>query len=158
MKYKNGVMIGRFQPFHLGHKNVVDLALSKVDNLLILIGSAQEKGTERNPYSYEQRKAMIKAIYGDKVRAEPIFDIGVGDNPLWWDYVLKRCNELSFPPNVLFGGGEAKHASWLKESGIAYLSVDRAILPISSTVIREKMKANDESWKELVDPRILPLL
>lgn len=34
------VFIGRFQPFHLGHKSVIDQALTLAKDVIILIGSA----------------------------------------------------------------------------------------------------------------------
>ena len=36
----NGLLIGRFQPFHLGHLEAVNFALSKVEQLYIGIGSS----------------------------------------------------------------------------------------------------------------------
>ena len=56
---KIGVTLGRFQPFHLGHKGIVDGALSAVDTLLILIGSSNLAPNTKNPFSFDERKAMI---------------------------------------------------------------------------------------------------
>ena len=39
-QYDYLVFIGRFQPFHLGHKSVVDEALKLAENVIMLIGSA----------------------------------------------------------------------------------------------------------------------
>ena len=47
--YDCGVVCGRFQTFHIGHESLIDTALRLCDRVLILIGSAQEYGTERNP-------------------------------------------------------------------------------------------------------------
>ena len=46
--YDVGLVCGRFQTFHKGHEKLVDTGLLLCDRLLILIGSAQESGTERN--------------------------------------------------------------------------------------------------------------
>ncbi|MBP1357507.1 MAG: adenylyltransferase/cytidyltransferase family protein, partial [Sulfolobus sp.] len=40
-----GLYPGRFQPFHLGHLSVIKWALERVNELIILIGSAQESHT-----------------------------------------------------------------------------------------------------------------
>ena len=45
--YDTGLVCGRFQTFHKGHERLVDTGLLLCDRLLILIGSAQECGTER---------------------------------------------------------------------------------------------------------------
>ncbi len=59
-KYRTGLIIGRFQPFHKGHLYAVKYALGLCSKLVIGIGSAQEKGTSKNPFSAKEREKMIK--------------------------------------------------------------------------------------------------
>ena len=61
-KYDVGLLVGRFNVFHIGHKSLADLALTMCDRLLILVGSAQESGTLRNPFSVKTRIKMINEI------------------------------------------------------------------------------------------------
>lgn len=63
--YDVGLICGRFQTFHKGHEKLVDTGLMLCDRLLILIGSDQECGTERNPLNISTRTKMLKEIYGD---------------------------------------------------------------------------------------------
>ena len=56
----SGVLIGRFQPFHLGHLSAVKFALSKVDSLFIVIGSAEKSHQIQNPFTAGERSRMIK--------------------------------------------------------------------------------------------------
>src|SRR3989338_5346962 len=58
---KKGILIGRFQPFHLGHLSAVKQALSQCDHLTIGIGSSQYSGTKENPFTAEARTKIIKA-------------------------------------------------------------------------------------------------
>jgi bifunctional NMN adenylyltransferase/nudix hydrolase len=74
-----GVFIGRFQPFHVGHEHVVSEALKQVDKLLILIGSAGAARSDRNPWTFDERREMIRrcfpwAVANDKLEFEPIHD------------------------------------------------------------------------------------
>ena len=46
--YDTGLLVGRFQTFHKGHQKLVETGLMLCDRLLLLVGSAQECGTERN--------------------------------------------------------------------------------------------------------------
>ena len=57
--------IGRFQPFHRGHRNVIEQYREKFDEFCIVIGSCEEEGTEDNPLSFEDRKKLIQACYPD---------------------------------------------------------------------------------------------
>lgn len=64
--YDVGLVCGRFQTFHKGHEKLVDTGLLLCDRLLILIGSAQESGTERNPFNINTRTKILREIYGDR--------------------------------------------------------------------------------------------
>ena len=65
MVYDSGLIVGRFQTFHKGHQSLVDAGLQLCDRVLILIGSAQESGTERNPYNISTRIDVIRSVYAD---------------------------------------------------------------------------------------------
>ena len=55
----NGFLIGRFQPFHLGHLEAINFALSKIDQLYIGIGSSNKSNQPRNPFNAEERKQTM---------------------------------------------------------------------------------------------------
>ena len=63
MAYELGVFIGRFQPFHLGHRAVVAEALKEVGRVLLLVGSSYEPRSIRNPWSFDEREAMVRACF-----------------------------------------------------------------------------------------------
>ncbi len=56
-----GLLIGRFQPFHNGHLEVVQKALEEVDELAIVIGSTQKFYTTDDPFTADEREQMIRA-------------------------------------------------------------------------------------------------
>ena len=58
-KYDYAVFIGRFQPFHIGHKQVIDTALSMADTVIVVIGSSNQPRTPKNPWSVPERAGMI---------------------------------------------------------------------------------------------------
>jgi len=55
-----GCLIGRFQPFHNGHLQVIERIASDVDELVIGIGSADASHTTRNPFTAGERIMMIR--------------------------------------------------------------------------------------------------
>lgn len=61
MKDRLSVYIGRFSPFHAGHAAVLRHALKKSDRVLVLIGSAGQPRTIKNPWTYEERRDLIVA-------------------------------------------------------------------------------------------------
>lgn len=57
---KRALIFGRFQPFHLGHLYVVKWALERFDELVLLVGMADESHTLRNPFTAGERIWMIR--------------------------------------------------------------------------------------------------
>lgn len=60
---KIGVIIGRFQCKHLheGHINLYNSVLERSDEVIVLVGSAVPKLTNRNPLDYKSRELMLKS-------------------------------------------------------------------------------------------------
>ena len=63
---KTGVFIGRFQPFHEGHRKCVEKILREKDHCVILLRDTEQ--TEKNPFDMEKRKALIRAAFPDTSR------------------------------------------------------------------------------------------
>lgn len=57
--YKYAIFIGRFQPLHNGHIDVIKQGLSIAEKVIILVGSTNSAPTTKNPFTFEQRKTMI---------------------------------------------------------------------------------------------------
>ena len=87
------VFIGRFQPFHNGHACVVERALEESRHLVILIGSAHRPACVRNPWSFKEREAMIRATLSEedneRVHIAPIMDATYNDDV--WIANVQQC-------------------------------------------------------------------
>ena len=55
------VFIGRFQPFHNAHLRMVQSALARGKRLILLVGTADAPRSSRNPWTFAEREAMIRA-------------------------------------------------------------------------------------------------
>lgn len=53
------VIVGRFQPPHRGHFQLIQQGLEIADRVLVVIGSAFRAASPRNPWSWQERKAML---------------------------------------------------------------------------------------------------
>lgn len=66
------IFIGRFQPYHKGHHDIVTKALKKSKNLIIVPGSHDRARDIRNPFSTYERIEIIKsAIEGKNTELLP---------------------------------------------------------------------------------------
>ena len=81
----NGLLIGLFQPFHLGHLNALKFALSKVDKLWVGLGSSNKPVQKNNPFTVEQRKEIIIS-YNDESIKEKISNYSITElyNHMRW--------------------------------------------------------------------------
>jgi bifunctional NMN adenylyltransferase/nudix hydrolase len=59
-KYDTLVLIGRFQPFHNAHLEIVKRATALCDKLIIVVGSSRQPRTYKNPFTFEERSQMIR--------------------------------------------------------------------------------------------------
>ena len=73
---KTGVFVGRFQPFHEGHKKCIERILEIHDRCLVFIRCTEK--SDKNPFSYNERVTMIRESFpkGSKVVCRPLPDPG----------------------------------------------------------------------------------
>ena len=143
----DGLLIGRFQPFHLGHLDAVLFGLSRVENLFICIGSSNKSNERKNPFSAKERREMIvtsiEPSMADRIK---IFDVpDVGDHEKWTFEIDKIVPKY----DVVFTNDEFTKTLFEKRK-IGVISVvlkDRE--KFSGTNIRNLI-AYDRNWRDLV--------
>ncbi len=153
-----GVMVGRFQTLHTGHVYMIEKAVAVCERVGIFVGSSQESGTSKNPYTYEQREHFLREVFGDKVEIYPLPDIGVGNNSTWGDYVLKNVRErFGKSPDLLVSGKEERRVSWFDSVdgvSVAELYVPK-IIDISATEMRAWLIDGDLAQWQRYSPEAL---
>jgi bifunctional NMN adenylyltransferase/nudix hydrolase len=96
------VFIGRFQPFHNEHKRVIDTALSKAHNVLVLVGSSGKARTIRNPFTFEERSDMIFEAFSPcdraRMRVKPLRDKTYNDSA-WLKQVQDTVTQTAIALN-----------------------------------------------------------
>jgi nicotinamide-nucleotide adenylyltransferase len=150
MDTTRGILVGRFQPFHLGHLSAVRQATQGVDELIIVVGSSQRSHEFRNPFTAGERIEMIRLtlIADPKMDEHRVMLIPVPDTDLHllWTYqldiLLPRYNRV-----------------YTNDPFTKYLFSERGIKVIqtrmykrrelSATEVRTRM-VQDKDWKSLV--------
>src|SRR3970282_2325755 len=143
----NGLLIGRFQPFHLGHLAALRFALSKVAKLWIGLGSSNKPLQKNNPFSAEERKEMILSSIDESMKQKiQIYFIPDLENHIKW---IELIDTLVPKFDIIFSNYELTSHLYSKRD-IEVLSipfVKRDIL--SGTNIRD-MIISDQKWEDLV--------
>jgi nicotinamide-nucleotide adenylyltransferase len=144
-----GLYVGRFQPFHLGHLGAIKAVLKEVDELVIVIGSAQYSHNINNPFTAGERLVMIRrALQEAKVDYSRLWIVPVPDvhlHMLWVSAVEGYTPKF----NVCYSNEPLTQRLFM-EAGYPVKSIplfDRKLY--MSTIVREKMLKGD-SWTELV--------
>lgn len=143
----NGLLIGRFQPFHLGHLAALEYALSTVDKLWIGLGSSNKPSEKNNPFSAKERKQMILDSIDDSMKKRiEIYPIPDLENHIKW---IELIDTIVPKFDVVFTNDDLTKHLYSKRN-IKVLSIPftkRDVL--SGTNIRDLI-ISDQKWEDLV--------
>ncbi len=143
----DGLLIGRFQPFHLGHLEAFQFALSKVDKLWVGLGSSNKPAQKNNPFSAEERKEMILISIDDSMKEKiSIYFIPDLENHIKW---IEKIDTIVPNFDIVFSNDElTKHlysTRSVQVTSIPFLKRD----VLSGTKIRDLI-ISDQEWDNLV--------
>ncbi|MEM4244140.1 MAG: nicotinamide-nucleotide adenylyltransferase [Candidatus Bathyarchaeia archaeon] len=144
-----GLYVGRFQPFHLGHLEATKEVLKEVDELVIVIGSAQYSHNLSNPFTAGERLVMIRrALQEANVDLSRVWIVPVPDVHL---HMLWVSALEGYTPrfNVVYSNEPLTRRLFM-EAGYKVKSIrffQRNLY--TSTIVREKM-LKGENWTTMV--------
>ena len=144
-----GLYIGRFQPFHLGHLEAVKYILGKVDELVIVVGSAHSSHTVENPFTAGERIQMVRlGLKEAKIDANRYTVLPLPDaefHKVWVAHLLSQAPSF----DVAFTN-EPLTARLLKEAG---MKVEKIPMfnrtSYSATGVRKRILGGG-NWEELL--------
>jgi cytidyltransferase-like protein len=122
---KYAIFVGRYQPYHWGHIELIQQKLNEGIPALIMVRDIEPD--EKNPFTTQQTVDMIEKYHnakGDDVKVMTIPDI---ESVNFGRGVGYEINEFTPPDNIGF---------------------------ISATKIRDSIKNGDDSWRSMVDVSI----
>ena len=146
---KRGVFVGRFQPFHNGHLEVIKKIVKEVDELVVIVGSSQYSHGLDNPFTSGERITMIRrALKEARIQLSRIWIIPVPDvhqHALWVSQIVGYSPKF----NVVYANEPLTHRLFI-EAGFRVKAVSFIKREYySATEIRKRMLAG-ENWKEFV--------
>ena len=149
-----GFYIGRFQPFHNGHRSMVEQIADDVDELILGIGSADDSHTVRNPFTAGERIMMITKSLVDTdlvTYAVPIEDLD--RNSVWVSHVQSMSPDfdVAYSNNPLV-------IQLFREAGIEVRQspmFNREVLEGSE--VRQRMIDGDD-WQSLVPDAVVDVV
>lgn len=158
------VYLGRFAPFHNGHKLLLSELVLRYgqQNVLVLIGSTNTIN-ERTPYTFEDRREIIKISFPN-LEVLPLPDgkpnlvyFDGTTNEKWLSSIedIAKARDEKF----IFYGGSPVDLEILAQRFETKIIVSREILKVSATEVRGLIKNGElEKLADLVDPNAIALI
>lgn len=158
MLYKNGVVIGGFQPLHIGHEHIINTALNLCDNVYIFIG--QRKNVGENGFDFNTRKYLIEKVFKTNLNRIHILQNEYKPKEEWGQYILQLLKDtLGSLPNIIIHGDEDFRRLWFNQKDRTFnelflpRSEPYANFNLSGTNIRKALLVNDfKYYKKCVNP------
>ncbi len=142
------VFIGRFQPPHLGHLAVIHEALKRARQVIVLVGSSWQARSLRNPWRFEERRAMLRGAFDDEDNARlavvPLLD-ALYNNDVWVRDVQRKVRDIASPlgarlPRIGLIGASRGQSSYYLSLFPQWESVSVPLVEgISASQIRERL-------------------
>ena len=152
---QTALVVGRFQPFHLGHLKLIQKVARKRDigKIIIAIGSSQFKNTLENPFSAEERKEMIKKSLQLLLPYEIIEIPDINDNEKWVYHLANITGKF----DLVYANSQLEKRLF-RDVGYPVRSTEFFQREqYSGTEIRRRILSREE-WKELVPKGTLEVM
>jgi bifunctional NMN adenylyltransferase/nudix hydrolase len=145
---KTGIFIGRFQPVHEGHVHAIGLAASQVQKLYILVGSANQCRSIRNPWTFQERKQMLALkLHSQRITNYEILPLNDHrySNTQWMSEVRATIEHYGMGSPILFGHMKEgnDYLKWFPE--LKFKSIE-AQYSINATQVRERMFVENDPF------------
>ncbi|AFZ68817.1 adenylyltransferase/cytidyltransferase family protein [Deinococcus peraridilitoris] len=150
-----GVYIGRFQPLHNAHQQVMLEALSQVEQLVVILGSARAARSIKNPFTVSERQDMITAALQQAgVAPTRLHFMGVRDfwdTPAWASAVREAVSHVQNGAHdlILFGHEKDASSAYLREFPDWTFRPTQVRSALSATPLRRAWLRGD--WVTLED-------
>jgi bifunctional NMN adenylyltransferase/nudix hydrolase len=157
MQYEYAVVIGQFQPFHLAHHKILDLAFAKADRVIVALGSHRVAPTIKTPWTSEERENMLRAALTpdrlDRLHVIAIRDYLYNHN-LWLAELQGKMQAITSGSRSVALVGHLKDPSRDYLSGFPQWKFEpfSQRLPINASDIRQQVFRQQPDWHKLVPP------
>lgn len=163
-KYDFGIVIGRFQPFHLAHQNLIKHSLALAEKVIVILGSARSASDVKNPFTPAQREEIIRRCFPqeeNRLIFRAVRDYPYNDH-VWTAEVQNIVGEIADEKDA----AKIAIVGFFKDRSSYYLNLfpqwsfeefycaDKKLLNLNASLIREKYFTESVDWKEFLPTQV----
>ncbi len=163
-KYDFGIVIGRFQPFHLAHQNLIKHSLALAEKVIIILGSARSASDVKNPFTPAMREEIIRRCFPqeeNRLIFRAVRDYPYNDH-VWTAEVQNIVAEVAEEQET----AKISIVGFFKDRSSYYLNLfpqwnfeefyssDKKLLNLNASLIREKYFTESVDWKEFLPTQV----
>ena len=173
-----GLAVMDIQVLHDGHYRMLNRLRATCGVAILGLGSVRKHGVPGHPFTSDERRTMVDALFGPGVFATvDLDDIDTEpDESAWSDYVLSKCAAAGLPRPTDYFTGSRDDATWYvhafapldgdpfetSESRVYSGSDGRRLHVIeregagipSGRLIRDMIERRDGNWRRFVPERL----
>jgi HTH-type transcriptional regulator, transcriptional repressor of NAD biosynthesis genes len=141
-RYATGLIVGRFNPPHLGHSFMIDWAAARCEELVVFVNTRNGEAVPG-----ELRAQWLGDLHPDVrvIEVRHNLDTNFDDEDLWtkWMDLFRQRWPLAEGPHAVFSS-DGYVSEIARRFGVDSVSVDpqRSTVPISATIIRDDPAAH----------------
>jgi len=97
--HDTAIYIGRFEPVHSGHMALLQRALASARNVIVVVGSAWQARSPKNPFTWQEREAMLREALpeADRARVQVLPMRDYYNEAVWVQAVIEGVAAIAGP-------------------------------------------------------------
>jgi len=150
---ETAVIVGRFQPFHIGHTQLLEYCFNHYDDTVILLGEDPNGRTKRNPLNIEERKDLLTFLF-ETISIEPVVE-NFNSTLKFRQNVQEALSILDTNEKLVLVTENETTINSLKP---LFSRIDTPPRPLCrGKIIRERIQSG-EDWKHLIPKEAISIL
>ncbi len=132
-KTKLGLVVGRFQPLHDGHRYLIKTAVAENNNIVVCIGSAQKADPLSVTERHERLNKFLKKLDLTNKTIKTITMEDIPSDEVWLSQLKKKAGVVSHYENTFYTADNLteEYLNMMKNMSFNIKTIDRSLFQYS---------------------------
>ena len=128
-KIKLGLVVGRFQPLHGGHRYLIKTAVAENDKIVVCIGSAQKADPLSLEERYKRLNEFLKKLDLTNKTIKTITMEDTSSDEVWLSQLKKKANVVNHYENTFYTADNLseEYLNMMKNTNFNIKTIERSL-------------------------------